>query len=93
MIKPIFVMLLNLATAKEGLDWKQISKEYTDFIRKSIGDDYHIIILPVAEQNTSVQIFYPGETTVVEYNDLLAELGKTTALNNIRINLASGEGD
>ena len=92
-LKPIFIMYIDLESQEDDLKWEKVSQEYTDYIRKQIGSGYDILILPVIEQKTTVQVFYPGKSTSKEYTDLLAELGKKTALNNIGINLASGEGD
>jgi len=80
-MKPVFIAYLNtgsLSTASAN----KFMKECFDHFNAILKDEYHVMVIPVDDQDTRVDIFYEKDLvlkTIDEYDVI-----KTIALKNFR---------
>jgi hypothetical protein len=82
---PIFILFLNTSTINNSR-YREYVESVDTYIRDSIGKNFKVLLIPILDGLTRVQIFYPsGSPNKQEFDDLLSELAKRTAFKNIRI--------
>jgi len=70
MIKPILVVYLRIANFSIRRQSENIQEMQKIFEKSKIADEYYVLILPIHEGDSSVEVFYEKNFNKVSYTKL-----------------------